>query len=46
MRYRKKLTGAKLVSGTGFLNQTHLTSDDVVAAILVFCDVADMMDIV
>ena len=36
MRDKNKITEAQLVLGTVFLNQTHLNSADVVAAVIVF----------
>ena len=46
MRYKNKRTEEKLVLGTQYLNQNHLTSADVFATVLVFCDVDDITDIV
>ena len=37
---------AQIVSGTISLKQNHLTSSDIVANVLVFGDVADMIEIV
>ena len=46
MRYRNKITDAKLVLGIGLMNQTHLTSADVVAVVIVFGAIAATADIV
>ena len=43
---KNKVMEAKLVSGTGFPNQTHMNSADVVADLIVFGVVAVMTDIV
>ena len=46
MRHKKKITEAKIISGTESLNQTHQKYYGVVDTVLVFCPVADAAYIV
>ena len=45
MRHKNKITEVNLIPGTEYMNQTHLTSADDVAYIIIVCAIAAAVDI-